>query len=178
MLNKVMIIGNLTRDPELRYTPNGKAVASFGVATNRRWTDSSGERQEEAEFHEIVVWGKLAEICNQILSKGRKVYVEGRLHTRSWEAPDGTKRTRVEIIASDMRALDKAPQEISGEEVVPGEEEIKTKGEAKEKTKELKTSSAKTSPKSANAEGKEDLTKNSQDLSEEEEEISLDDIPF
>jgi single-strand DNA-binding protein len=105
-LNKVQIIGNLTRDPELRTTPNGQPVATIGVATNRSWNDASGEKREEVEYHDVVVWGKLAEICQQILAKGRKVYFEGRLQTRSWEAPDGGKRQRTEIIAQDMIVLD------------------------------------------------------------------------
>ena len=80
-LNKVMLIGNLTRDPEMRYTPQGTAVCTFGVATNRSWTTESGEKKEDAEFHNVVAWNKLAEICTQLLKKGRKVYVEGRLST-------------------------------------------------------------------------------------------------
>ena len=92
-LNKVMLIGNLTRDPEMRYTPQGAAVCTFGVATNRSWTTESGEKKEDAEFHNIVAWNKLAEICSQLLKKGRKVYVEGRLSTRSWQGQDGTQGT-------------------------------------------------------------------------------------
>jgi single-strand DNA-binding protein len=106
-LNKVMIIGNLTRDPELRYTPNGQAVASVGVATNRSWNDQAGERKEDVEFHDVVAWGKLAEICSQILAKGRRVYFEGRLQTRQWEGQDGAKRNKTEIVATDMIVLDK-----------------------------------------------------------------------
>lgn len=105
-LNKVTLIGNLTRDPELRYTPNGTAVASFTVATNREWTVESGEKREEAEFTRIVAWNKLAELCSQLLSKGRKVYVEGRLQTRSWISQDGTQRTATEVVISDMIVLD------------------------------------------------------------------------
>lgn len=108
-LNRAMIIGNLTRDPEIRNTPNGQTVANFGVATNHSWTDSSGQRQEKAEFHNIVAWGKLAEICSQYLGKGRKVYIEGRLQTRDWEGQDGAKRTRTEIVAENMIMLDRAP---------------------------------------------------------------------
>lgn len=107
-LNRAMIIGNLTRDPELRTTNNGQTVATFGVATNHSWTDSTGQRQERAEFHNIVAWGKLAEICGQYLGKGRKVYIEGRLQTREWESQDGTKRNRTEIIAENMIMLDRA----------------------------------------------------------------------
>lgn len=109
-LNRAMIIGNLTRNPELRTTPNGAAVASFGVATNRSWTDKNGQKQEDAQFHNIVAWGKLAEICNQYLAKGRRVYVEGRIQTREWEGQDGVKRQRTEIVAENMVMLDRAPQ--------------------------------------------------------------------
>lgn len=106
-LNKVMLIGNLTRDPELRYTPQGSAVCSFGLATNRSWMPSEGgERREETEFHRIVAWNKLAELCSQLLTKGRKVYIEGRLQTRSWETPEGEKRQSTEIVAEDMVLLD------------------------------------------------------------------------
>lgn len=105
-LNKAMIIGNLTRDPEVRTTQSGQQVASFGVATNRQWKNANGEQQEQAEFHNIVVWGRLAEICQQYLAKGRRAYFEGRLQTREWEAQDGTKRQRTEIVAEDMILLD------------------------------------------------------------------------
>src|SRR4030042_1698783 len=106
-LNKVMLIGNLTKDPELRYTPSGAAVCSFRVATNRSWTPSDGgERKEETEFHRIVSWNKLAELCSQLLVKGRKVYVEGRLQTRSWDTPEGEKKYMTEVVAEDMVVLD------------------------------------------------------------------------
>ncbi len=114
-LNKVMLIGNLTRDPEMRYTPQGTAVCTFGVATNRSWTDPSGEKKEEADFHNIVAWGKLAEICTQLLKKGRKVYVEGRLQTRSWQSTDGTQKQRTEVVINDMVILDK--REDTGEAI-------------------------------------------------------------
>ncbi len=104
-LNKVQIIGNITQDIELRQTPNWQNVCSISVATNRNWTDSSGMRQEQAEFHNVVLWGKLAEIASQYLGKGRKVYIEGRLQTRSWEAQDGTKRYRTEIVWENMIML-------------------------------------------------------------------------
>ncbi len=108
-LNKAMIIGNLTRDPEMRTTASGTNVASFGVATNRVWTNAAGQRQEEVEYHHVVAWAKLAEICRQYLGKGRKVYVEGRLRTRDWVGQDGLKRQRTEIIADNMIMLDRAP---------------------------------------------------------------------
>lgn len=102
-----MIIGNLTRDPELRTTSTGQSVCTLGVATNRSWTDSKGQKQEDVEFHSVVAWGKLAEICSQYLSKGRKVYLEGRLKTREWQGADGAKKQRTEIIAENMIMLDK-----------------------------------------------------------------------
>jgi len=105
-LNKAVLIGNLTRDPELRYTPQGTAVCTFGVATNRSWTTDSGEKKDEVDFHKIVAWSKLAEICSQLLAKGRKVYVEGRLTTRTWAGQDGVQRSTTEIVISDMIILD------------------------------------------------------------------------
>lgn len=105
-LNRVQLIGNLTRDPELRYTPNGTAVCSFGLATNRTWKTETGEKHEEAEFHNIVAWNKLAELCSQFLVKGRKIYVEGRIATRTWTGQDGVSRNRTEIVISDMILLD------------------------------------------------------------------------
>jgi len=107
-LNKVMIIGNVVRDPELRTTPGGQNVSSFSVATNLVWKDASGARQEKAEFHNVVAWRRLAEISSQYLKKGSKVYLEGRLQTRSWDDPNGVKRYRTEIIADNMIMLDRA----------------------------------------------------------------------
>jgi single-strand DNA-binding protein len=103
--NQAIVMGNLTRDPELRTTPGGQQVASFAVATNRTWQDGNGERKEAVEYHEIVAWGKLGELAAQYLSKGRKVMVVGRLQTQSWEK-DGVKRSRTEIVASDVNFLD------------------------------------------------------------------------
>lgn len=108
-LNKAMIIGRLTRDPELRTTPNGKSVVSFSLATNFVWTDQSGQKQEKVEFHNIVAWGKLADIIGQYLKKGAKAYIEGRLQTREWVGQqDNVKRYRTEIIAENMIMLDRA----------------------------------------------------------------------
>ncbi len=106
-LNRAMIIGNVTRDPELRTTATGQTVCSFGIATNQQWTDAQGQKQQRTEFHNVVAWGKLAEICGQYLGKGRKTYIEGRLQTREWEAPDGQKRNRTEIVADNMIMLDR-----------------------------------------------------------------------
>ncbi len=102
-LNKVLLIGNLTRDPEMRYTPQGTAVCTFGLATNREWVDGSGQKQEGAEFHNIVAWTKLAEICSQLLFKGRKAYVSGRLQTRSWQGQDGVERSKTEVVADNRQ---------------------------------------------------------------------------
>jgi single-strand DNA-binding protein len=107
-LNKAMIIGNVTRDPEVRQTASGASVATFGVATNFSWNDPSGQRQERVEFHNVVVWRKLAEICGQYLHKGSKIYIEGRLQTRDWVGKDGVKRFTTEIIGENMIMLDKA----------------------------------------------------------------------
>ena len=104
-LNKVMVIGNVGRDPEMRYMPSGKPVASFSVATSRSWTNSEGERREETEWFNVVAWGNLAEICKQYLRKGQQVYVEGRLQTRSWEDNEGRKRFRTELVANEMIML-------------------------------------------------------------------------
>lgn len=101
-VNKAILVGNLGRDPELRQTPNGQAVVNFTLATSESWTDKSGERQERTEWHRIVVWGRQAEMCNQYLSKGRTVYVEGRIQTREWEDKDGNKRYTTEINASNV----------------------------------------------------------------------------
>lgn len=105
-LNKVQLIGRLTGDPEIRVTPSGQNVATFSMATNRSWKDASGAAQEQAEFHNIVAWGKLAEIIGQMLKKGKRAYIEGRLSTRSWEDASGVKKYKTEIVAENMIALD------------------------------------------------------------------------
>ncbi len=104
-LNKVMIIGNLGRDPEMRYTPSGKPVTSFSLASSRSWVSSDGERREETEWFNVVAWGNLAEICNQHLNKGQQVYIEGRLQTRSWEDDNGQRHFRTEVVANEMIIL-------------------------------------------------------------------------
>lgn len=157
-LNKVMLIGNLTRDPELRYTPQGTPVCSFGIATNRSWNPTgSEERREETEFHNIVAWSKLGELCAQLLVKGRKIYIEGRLQTRNWETQEGEKRTKVEIIAEDMIILDRKGS-------AGADEETTTNSEPAEKPAQKKTSTKK--------------SKKDDDGSGNEEEIDPDSIPF
>lgn len=106
-VNKVILIGNLTREPEMKNTTGGQSIVTFGLATNRQWTTSSGEKRSSAEFHECVAWAKLAEICQQRLHKGMLVYVEGYLKTRSWDMEDGTRRFRTEIVLQDMIILEK-----------------------------------------------------------------------
>jgi single-strand DNA-binding protein len=113
-LNKAQVIGRLTADPEIRTTPNGATVATFSVATNFNWTNSNGEKQETVEYHNVVAWRKLAEIIGQYLKKGRRVYIEGRLQTRSWEGQDGKKNYRTEIIADNMIMLDGGKNESAG----------------------------------------------------------------
>lgn len=126
-LNRAMLIGNLTRDPEARTTPNGTSVASFGIATNFIWTDPAGNRQEKVEFHNIVAWRKLAEICGQYLHKGSKVYLEGRLQTRSWDDQTGNKRYITEIVADNMIMLDaKGARPAAGPSAPPPEETTPT----------------------------------------------------
>lgn len=123
-INKVIIIGNLTRDPEMRQTPNGQSVTTFGIATNREWTTKSGERNNSAEFHECVAWAHLAEICQKYLHKGHLVYVEGYLKTRSWDSPEGIKKFKTEIVVKDMIRLEKRPKDANGEsDYVPPEEQ-------------------------------------------------------
>jgi len=104
-LNKVMIIGNLGRDPEMRYTPSGRPVTTFNIATNRTWNTSEGEKHVETEWFNVVAWSNLAEICKQYLTKGQQVYIEGRLQTRHWEDQEGNKHTSVEIVANEMIIL-------------------------------------------------------------------------
>lgn len=166
-LNKVMLIGNLTRDPEMRYTPQGTAVCTFGVATNRSWTTESGEKKDEADFHNIVAWNKLAEICAQLLKKGRKVYVEGRLSTRSWQAQDGTQKQRTEVVISDMVILDK--KEDAGESSIDipeaGMEPQVSPDEMPVEKEDKKEKKAKKESASAEA-------------SADKEEVGEEDIPF
>lgn len=120
--NRIELIGNLTRDPEMRYTPSGTAVVTFGIATNRYYTTSDGEKKEETDFHRLVAWNKLAEICNQFLKKGIKVFISGRLQYREWESQDGQKRRDAEITIEDMIIL--SPK-ASGEPVPVAVEEPK-----------------------------------------------------
>jgi single-strand DNA-binding protein len=170
-LNRVQLIGNLTRDPELRYTPTGTAVCSFGLATNRSWTTDTGERKEETEFHRIVAWNKLAELCSQFLIKGRKVYLEGRLSTRSWTTQDGQQRSATEVVIDDMILLDQKRPEDHGSEEAPAEES------KEEKKSTAKAASAKS--KKQETQEEDSAEQNTQaSAPADSEEVSPDDIPF
>ena len=147
-LNKAQIIWNITQDVELRQTPNGQSVTTLSIATNRNWTDSSGMKQEQAEFHNVVMWWKLAEIAGQYLTKWKKVYIEGRLQTRNWEAQDGTKRYRTEIVGENMIMLSGRDSGTPADTPAP-------KGKETNSTPAVKKSKPK-----------------------KEEEISIEDIPF
>lgn len=177
-LNKVQLIGNLTRDPELRYTPSGTAVCSFGLATNRSWKTDTGERREETEFHNIVAWNKLAELCSQYLVKGRKVYVEGRIATRKWTGQDGAQRSTTEIVISEMIILDskRVEQEEGITEPVQKEPVVSEQPVGKQKPKEEK-SDVKVESKERE-EIKEEPKKEKPKEGASKEEVSADDIPF
>ena len=123
-LNKVMIIGHLGKDPEMRYTPSGRPVTTFNVATSRSWNTSDGERRTETEWFNVVTWGSLAEICNQYLIKGRQVYIEGRLQSRNWEDNDGKRHTSVEIVANEMIMLGNRPSDDQSDETEANEDEF------------------------------------------------------
>jgi len=170
-LNKVLLIGNLTRDPELRYTPQGTAVCSFGLATNRHWVTDSGEKKEDVEFHRLVAWNKLAEICAQLLKKGRKVFVEGRLQTRNWTSQDGSQRTTTEIVVSDMVLLDQKREGESLEDF-----DVATPDEAPAQVPDVEVP-----PEEATAKKEEKVEedkKKDKEEKKEEDSLSDEDIPF
>jgi len=123
-LNKVMIIGNVGTDPEMRFTPNGNPVTTFRIATSRIFTSSDGERKQETEWFTVVTWNKLAESCNQFLTKGRRAYVEGKLRTRTWEGQDGQKRTRIEVVADRVLFLDRQASAPYSDAIGAGEDTI------------------------------------------------------
>lgn len=162
-LNKVMLIGNLTRDPELRYTPQGTAVCTLGLATNRVWQTDSGEKKEEVEFHRLVAWNKLAELCSQLLFKGRRIYIEGRLQTRQWTGQDQVQRQTTEIVIEEMLILDSKRQ---------GEEEPAAVPVAAPVPAPV---ADQTPPKAAKKAKKEETVK---EEPVKEEEVKAEDIPF
>lgn len=167
-----MLIGNLTRDPEIRYTPQGTAVCSFGIATNRDWVDQSGQRQEEVMFHNVVAWSKLAEICSQLLYKGRKVYVEGRLSTRSWTAPDNTERRATEVVAEEMIAFGPSKTPGAEEDFASSAEELLVSGE------ESPAAAANSAPKKPAAKKSATADRPVKKAEDDEAKKVADDIPF
>jgi single-strand DNA-binding protein len=167
-LNRVQLIGNLTRDPELRYTPNGNAVCTFGLATNRTWTTDSGEKREEVDFHRIVSWNKLAELCSQFLVKGRKVYVEGRLSTRNWTGQDGTQKTTTEVVIDDMILLDSKQSGGASHQAERSEENVEPEAEAESHEEQ---------PARPKKQIKKEEPKEKEPVNSDEE-VAPDDIPF
>ena len=167
-LNRAQIIGNLTRDPELRQIPGGQTVATFSVATNFTWTDANGQRQEKVEFHNIVAWRKLAEIVAQFLKKGSKVFVEGRLQTREWEGEDGVKRYRTEIVADNVIMLDrKGAMGEGGSAASSFEGGFRKQGSVARNTSDNGTSDDVSAPAMA-----------VETASVSSEEVTIDDLPF
>lgn len=162
--NRVELIGNLTRDPELRYTPSGAAVCTFGLATNRTYV-SEGEKKEDVDFHRLVSWNKLAELCNQLLKKGNKVFISGRLQTRSWEGQDGVQRQTTEIVVEDMILL--TPR-ANGDYHVESMEESASK-----RSEESKSESS-----AAPAEAVKTESKKEPEKEESAQEEVKDDLPF
>ncbi len=165
-----MLIGNLTRDPELRYTPTGAAVCTIGLATNRYWTTESGEKKEETEFHRVVAWNKLAELCSQLLTKGRKVYVEGRLRTSTWQAADGAQRNSTEIVIEDMILLDSRRPVTPGEETAMAEQTGRAVSDSTTKIAQPSPTGKKSKKTEAKEEPKVDAGTS--------EDVNPDDIPF
>lgn len=162
-LNKVLLIGNLTRDPELRYTPQGTAVCTLGLATNRSWTTESGEKKEDVEFHRLVAWNKLAELCSQLLAKGRKIFTEGRLQTRQWTGQDGVQRQTTEIVIDEMIILDSRRDFVADTEADSQEDKATAEAEKSKKSKENNQAKPAPAPAVQEASAKE---------------VNEDDIPF
>lgn len=197
-LNKVTLIGNVTRDPELRYTPQGNAVSTFGLATNRSWKTEGGEIREEAEFHRLVAWNKLAELCSQLCTKGRKIYVEGRLQTRTFTGSDNAQHTITEIVIDDMILLDSKFAQGGGTGYQPGQPAVSPpaggqpaaepvvaapaaviqtqySGDKKPKTKKAKEEKVEKEKLAEEAKPEEAETKPAE---EAKEDVNIDDIPF
>ncbi len=164
-LNRAQVIGNITRDPEMRYTPNGQAVTSFSVATNRRWKNQgSGEFQEATEYHDVVAWGKAAEFIANYMKKGNKIYVDGRLQTRSWETPDGVKQRRTEIVIENFVPL--TPKGQGGDAGFDSLDDLSSDNAPMPESPDA-APTAKPAPKAAPAKS-----------APADDEINLEDIPF
>lgn len=183
-LNMVQLIGNVTRDPELRYTPQGNAVATFGLATNRSWKTENGEIREEAEFHRLVAWNKLAELCSQLCTKGRKIYVQGRLQTRTFTGSDNAQHTITEIVIDDMLLLD-SNRAMSGSYVPPAgqtvDKSVSEEGEGSESPagddlSAMATAASEDMTKATK--GKKKKAEVQPETEEVKDNVNLDDIPF
>lgn len=175
-VNKVILIGNLTRDPELKYTPNGTAVCTFGVATNRSWATATGELKEDVQFHRILAWQKLAELCNKILAKGRKIYLEGRLTYRTFVGKDGLQRSITEIILDDFVVCDdRRKVEGVAEPMQAAEEKVSESTTSDETNLESANISSK-KEKKADKDKKENTTRKDENL--DDEKVDPEDIPF
>lgn len=197
--NRVELIGNLTRDPELRYTPNGAAVCTFGLATNRTYV-SDGEKKEEVDFHKLVAWNKLAELCNQLLKKGNRVFISGRLQTRSWEGQDGQQRQTTEIVIEDMILLTPKtgessysedsypetsaarPTPASANDLTPPAEVAEEKAQVSAVAEEsvAESSNSDSAKASSSAEASEDKSSDEEDKPAKapKEEVDEEDLPF
>ncbi len=162
-LNRIVLVGNLTRDPELKYTPAGTAVCTFGVATNRSWTTTDGQIKEETQFHRLVAWQKLAELCGKLLTKGRKVYCEGRMTYRTFIGKDGQQRTIAEIVLDDFIVFGDGKRMAE-----PVTEEKITEPETKEELSPVKETASEEKP----------AKKNDESVDDKEENVNPDDIPF
>jgi len=179
-LNKVLLIGNLTRDPELKYTPTGTPVCSFGVATNRNWTTNDGQQKEDVQYHRIVAWQKLAELCAKLLTKGKKVYLEGRITYRTFTGKDGQERAVTEIVLDDFIVFNGGGRRTTVEAEETKEISTATKEETKDKDKEESISDESTTEEETE---KKDDDQNGQETTDEpkpteEVEINEEDMPF
>ncbi|MBI4038952.1 single-stranded DNA-binding protein [Candidatus Daviesbacteria bacterium] len=177
--NRVELIGNLTRDPELRYTPNGAAVCTFGLATNRTYV-SEGERKEEVDFHRLVAWNKLAELCNQLLKKGHKVFISGRLQTRSWEGADGVQRQTTEIVVEDMIVLTpraNGEMTVAAEVYAEGSKAAEKEPKAQKDDDQQEQAEAKDSAPKTELKEKENAQSEAKKETPPQEEVK-DDLPF
>jgi single-strand DNA-binding protein len=177
-LNKVLLIGNLTRDPELRYTPMGAAVCTVGLATNRNWTTETGEKKEEVEFHRLVAWNKLAELCSQLLVKGRKIYIEGRLQTRTWTGSDGRERQTTEIVMDDMIILDSKRAFEEGSHGQAQGNPQPPSGNANQAGSVTQPAQTQSAPKAVKQEEEPVNAPSQSDANEPSENVNVDDIPF
>lgn len=180
-VNKVILIGNVTRDPQVRQTGNGQAVCTFGLATNRSWVTAGGDQHNVAEFHELVAWSRLAEICEKYVRKGKLLYIDGYLKTRSWDTPEGVKKFKTEVIVQDLIMLEKRGGD-GGEEYIPSGEELGNDLPSNEPTAEVvaKPEPKQEEPKEVavekpkETEKKEEPIKQEDDVSEEDKQADVD----